>query len=113
MNIEPKRIFYSKNLDHKNIASFLEDSKNGEIDNKFSYEIINYNGDELEIIAKSNKNGWVSFIDTWDHNWKVTVNNKPEEINKLFNAYKAVKIKPGESEIKFFYDPINFNFSKN
>ena len=113
MNIEPKRIFYSKNLDHRNIASFLEDSKNGEIDNKFSYEIISYNGDELEIIAKSNKNGWVSFIDTWDHNWKVTVNNKPEEINKLFNAYKAVKIKPGESEIKFFYDPINFNFSKN
>tara|TARA_B100000073_G_scaffold76730_1_gene57956 strand:- start:617 stop:2803 length:2187 start_codon:yes stop_codon:yes gene_type:complete len=113
MNIEPKRIFYSKNLDHKNIASFLEDSKNGEIDNKFSYEIISYNGDELEIIAKSNKNGWVSFIDTWDHNWKVTVNNKPKEINKLLNAYKAVKIKPGESEIKFFYDPINFNFSKN
>tara|TARA_Y100000768_G_scaffold386805_1_gene376123 strand:+ start:301 stop:2487 length:2187 start_codon:yes stop_codon:yes gene_type:complete len=113
MNIEPKRIFYSKNIDHKNIESFLEDSKKGEINGKFSYEIISYNGDELKIKALSNENGWVSFIDTWDHNWKVTVNNQPKEIYKLLNAYKAVKIKPGVSEIKFFYNPINFNFSRN
>ena len=58
----------------------------------------------------SDDDGWISFIDTWDSNWKVFINKKEKNLEKLFDAYKAVKIKSGTSEIRFVYKPFNFNF---
>ncbi len=113
MSISPKRIFFSKSIKHNDISDFIEDTKINEEKNQFSYEVTSYNGDELIFIAKSENDGWVSFIDTWDHNWKVLINKKHNKIFRLFDAYKSVKIKAGLTEIRFIYDPFNFNFSKN
>ena len=105
-----KRIFYSKTLGHNNIFSFLNDSRLSEKENKFSFELVKYNGDELIIVVDSTANGWISFIDTWDSNWKVFIDKKEKNLEKLFDAYKAVKINSGKSEIRFVYKPFNFNF---
>mgnify|MGYP003994492635 FL=1 len=113
MNKNSKRIFYSQFLKHISITEFLKDSRESEIKDNFSYEIIDYNGDKLIIEIQSQNYGWVSFIDTWDHNWKVLVNNKPSKMMKLFDAYKSVEVMPGFSRIEFVYKPFNFNFSKN
>ena len=113
LNKNSKRIFYSQFLKHISITEFLKDSYESEIKDNFSYEIIDYNGDKLIIEIQSQNYGWVSFIDTWDHNWKVLVNNKPSKIMKLFDAYKSVEVMPGFSRIEFVYKPFNFNFSKN
>jgi len=110
MDDDSKKIFYSKILEHENILSFINDSKLYEIQNKFSFELISYNGDELIINVNINSNGWVSFIDTWDSNWKVFVNKKEKKLMKLFDAYKSVEVQPGNSEIRFVYKPFNFNF---
>ena len=105
-----KRIFYSKTLGHNNIFSFLNDSRLSEKENKFSFELVKYNGDELIIVVDSTANGWISFIDTWDSNWKVFIDKKEKNLEKLFDAYKAVKINSGKSEIRFVYKPFNFYF---
>jgi hypothetical protein len=110
---ESKRIFYSKSLKHINITEFLKDSNESELKDNFLFEIINYNGDELIIEIQSQNRGWVSFIDTWDNNWEVLVNNKSKKVMKLFGAYKSVEVMPGFSRIKFVYKPFNFDFSKN
>jgi len=105
-----KRIFYSKTLGHNNIFSFLNDSRLSEKENKFSFELVKYNGDELIIVVDSTANGWISFIDTWDSNWKVFIDKKEKNLEKLFDAYKAVKINSGKSEMRFVYKPFNFYF---
>jgi hypothetical protein len=113
MSKESKRVFYSQSLNHTDIIRFLDDSKKSEFKDNFLFEILSYNGDELILKVQSQNNGWVSFIDTWDNNWNVSVNDKPQKLLKLFNAYKSVEIKPGISKIKFTYRPFNFNFLKN
>ena len=79
----------------------------------FDYKKISYDGDTLILDINTQKSGWVSFIDTWDHNWIVEVNDKPKKINKLFGAYKSVKIESGFSTVKFSYKPFNLNFTKD
>ena len=105
-----KKIFYSKTLSHNNIFSFLNDSRLSESQNEFSFELIKYNGDELIIIVNSSSDGWISFIDTWDSNWKVFINKKEKNLEKLLNSYKSVKINSGKSEVRFVYKPFNFYF---
>ena len=78
--------------------------------NEFSFELVKYNGDELIIVVNCSSDGWISFIDTWDSNWKVFIDEKEKNLEKLFNAYKSVKIKSGKSEIRFTYKPFNFYF---
>ena len=113
MDKQAKKIFYSKSINHIDIHNFVKDSKNYEINDNFKFEIVKYTGDELVINVETLGNGWVSFIDTWDHNWHVYINNNKENFMKLFGTYKSIRIKPGNSQIRFAYKPFNLNFSKN
>ena len=110
MDKSAKKIFYTSKLEYSDIISFVNDSRFSEIQNQFTYEIIFYNGDELKIKVNLNSDGWITFIDTWDKNWKVFVNSEETKLMKLFDAYKSVKVQPGVSEIRFVYKPLNFNF---
>ena len=71
-----------------------------------------YDGDELVLKVESLNDGWVSFVDTWDQNWSVFVNNDKKKLNQLFGAYKSVRIESGISKIRFIYKPFNINFKK-
>tara|TARA_B110000003_G_scaffold196949_1_gene195612 strand:+ start:300 stop:1967 length:1668 start_codon:yes stop_codon:yes gene_type:complete len=104
-----KRIFYSKKLEYKNISEYINASNIDEVKENFLFNIIQYNGDLLVFRVEASHEGWVSFIDTWDHNWQVFINGEKKEIKKLFGAYKTVKINPGVSTIKFIYKPFNIN----
>ena len=110
MDKSAKKIFYTSRLEHSDIISFVNDSRFSEIQNQFTYKIIFYNGDELKIKVNLNSEGWITFIDTWDKNWKVFVNSEETKLMKLFDAYKSVKVQPGTSEIRFVYKPLNVNF---
>ena len=110
---EAKRVFYSKKINYENIFEFIKDSKSNEINENFSFDIIHYDGDNLVLEVYADTSGWISFIDTWDSNWIVKINNNKKKINKLLGAYKSVMINPGISKVEFSYKPFNFNFSKN
>ena len=110
MDKSAKKIFFSTNLYHEDIESFINDTMLSEDKSKFNYELIFYNGDELKINVNISNDGWISFIDTWDSNWKVFVNKKEKKLMKLFDAYKSVKVESGISEVRFVYMPLNFSF---
>ena len=109
MDESKKKIFYTQNILHNNIESFIKDSRLNEKKFKFSYNLIKYNGDQLIIDVNITEPGWISFIDTWDPNWDVFVNGEKKNINKLFSAYKAIKVQPGNTNIKFEYKPFKIN----
>ena len=106
-----KKIFYSNQKNHKDIISFVKKSKTDEKNNNFSYDLIYYNGDQLVINITTDQDGWISFIDTWDSNWKVFVNKKEKNLDKLFEAYKSVRVNSGRSTIEFSYRPFNWIFN--
>ena len=110
MDKHKKKFFFSDKIIHNNILNFVNDSKKNEKNSNVSFEVVKYTGDELIIKIFSNKSGWISFIDTWDPNWVVIVNEKQKKLDKLFEAYKSVKIESGVSIIKFEYRPFNLNF---
>ena len=108
MDQDKKKIFFTDKISHSGILNFVNDNKKSEINSNFSFEVINYNGDELFIEIMTSKSGWVSFIDTWDPDWVVFVNDDKKNINKLFGAYKSIKVESGISKIKFVYKPFKF-----
>ena len=101
------KIFLSESLNHENIVSFVNDSKNFEKLSNFTIKIFidEYDGNNLELEVKSEKDGWLSFIDNWDHGWMAVVNGKKVQIYKLLGSYKSIKIKKGFSKVKFQYKP--------
>ena len=113
MDKNVKKIFFSKNLKYNNIEDFIEDANNHENESNFSFDLIKYNGDILIIDVLAKNDGWVSFIDTWDHNWIVLVNSKQQPLSKLFDAYKSINIKSGSFRIQFIYKPFNLNFTSS
>lgn len=100
-----KRIFFTKNINYENISDFLSDAGSFETQNISSFAIEKYNGDELECIVDSREIGFCSFIDNWDSDWNVKVNDLDENIELLFGTFKSVKIKKGKNAITFQYKP--------
>ena len=87
--------------------SFINDSNVFEKSNDFSIKIFinEYDGNNLRLEIYSENNGWLSFIDNWDHGWVATVNGEKTQIYKLLQSYKSIKIKKGFSKVKFQYKP--------
>ena len=104
---DAKKIFLSKSINHKNIVSFIKDSKNFEEISISKIEIVvnEYDGNNITLNINTKYDGWLSFIDNWDYGWVATVNEKNTPIYKLLDTYKSVKIKKGFSIVKFQYKP--------
>jgi len=101
------KIFFTKKIGYLTIEKFINDVnflKNNK-DVFISMEIINYNGDEIDIDLKTNIDGFLTFVDNWSPGWKVYVNNKEKSIIKVLETYKSVKINTGYNKIKFKYEP--------
>ncbi len=109
-----KKIYFSKKIDYskKQLKQYLNDVEDHEYLGNFDYEPINYNGDRLDIVVASHKTGYLSFIDNWNPHWKVYVNQQPAKLEKLFGAFKSVKIGDGINYVSFVYEPPFFSFLK-
>ncbi len=105
--VDAKKIFLSRNIDHKNIISFVKDSNKFELISNFKSKVLikKYNGNTIELEIFSNNDGWLNFIDNWDEGWKAYINGKETKLYKLLNSYKSIKVKKGFSKVKFQYKP--------
>ena len=102
-----KKIFFSKSLNYLSVNDFMQDVRENKKLNNFSlkYNENSYDGDNIEIIIENQIDGYVTFMDNWSPGWKLYINNKQENIYKLFNTYKAAKISVGKNIINFKYEP--------
>jgi len=96
-----QRVFFSESVDHKTVASFLDDAKRflkvGSIEE--------YTGNELICLLNAPAEGYLSFIDNWDSEWTAKIDGKPAEINLLFGTFKSVFVPAGPCRIEFAYRP--------
>jgi len=68
-------------------------------------EVVKYESSEIEIHAKSTKNGILVLSDTYYPGWKVYVDNVEKELLKVNVGLRGVFIKAGEHNVTFVYKP--------
>jgi hypothetical protein len=98
------KIFFSESIEHDTIRSFLRDA------DRYWHpgHLVSYTGDELRWEIHAPVEGYLSFIDNWDRNWKVFVDDKPADMELLFGTFKSVRLTPGQHNVRFDYQPALF-----
>jgi hypothetical protein len=75
-----QRVFFSRSIDYTNITDFFTD-----VDSSvFEYTIQEFNGDRLELKVDAPEDGYVSYIDNWDPDWKAYVNGEEVRWKNFF-----------------------------
>ena len=49
--------------------------------------------------------GYVVLLDRYDPNWHASVDDREEEVVRANQMFRAVRVGPGEHEVRFFYQP--------
>jgi hypothetical protein len=96
-----RKVFFSESIKHPTIRSFLQDADRY----KPAGQPLSYTGDELRWRVNAPVAGYLSFIDNWDQNWRVCVDDKPAEIELLFGTFKSVRLSEGLHQVRFYYRP--------
>ena len=68
-------------------------------------EVETYTGETLTLTVTTTDPGYLSFIDNWDPDWEVLINDQEAEILLLFNTFKSIYLPPGINDIIFQYHP--------
>jgi len=103
------RFFYSNRIDQSTINAYLEDAHEYNI----KPVVHEYTGDSLVVELDAPVDGYFSFIDNWDANWKALVDGSPVEIERLFGTFKSVKLSAGHHEVSMAYCPRFFKWANS
>ncbi len=95
------KIFFSESIEHDTIESFLLDAMRYHPPG----HLLSYTGDELRWQFNTPAAGYLSFIDNWDLNWRVSVDDEPADIELLFGTFKSVRLSEGWHVVRFYYQP--------
>lgn len=99
--IDGRKLYFSQAINHPTLQAFLDDAAQF----KDFERVISYTGDELTLEVRTSKDGYLSFIDNWDQDWKASVDGKSTPIELLFETFKSVRVMPGEHRVTFAYRP--------
>jgi len=77
----------------------------------FSYKVLNYNPNLLELQYGSSGAGFLYFSDCYDSYWNAYIDAEKTTLYKANIAFKAIKIPAGTHKVKFVYDPRYFRYS--
>jgi hypothetical protein len=107
------------NSDKSNKDILYLETKSNQVDNPnsstpeglFSYQVLNYNPNVLDLKYQSSGAGYLYFSDCYDNYWSAYIDDKKTDIYKANVAFKAVKIPKGSHKISFIYDPKYFRIS--
>lgn len=102
-----QRVFFSRSIAYTDITDYFIDADG----TAFDYKIREFNGDRLELDVEVPEDGYISYIDNWDPDWKAYVNGHTLPVEKLFSTFKAVKVSRGKSQVVFSYEPDIFGLS--
>ncbi|MDD4182789.1 MAG: YfhO family protein [Candidatus Omnitrophica bacterium] len=80
-------------------------------ESKFSYKVLRYNPNILELQYSSSLEGYLYFSDSYDNYWNAYVDGAKTTLYKANIAFKAIKIPQGDHKVSFIYDPKYFRIS--
>ncbi|MBC8284789.1 MAG: YfhO family protein [Nitrospinae bacterium] len=69
-------------------------------------EKLRYSPNRVNIKTNQNGEGFLVLLDTYFHGWEVTVDGIAQPIYRANSFYRAVKLGPGNHDIRFSYTPV-------
>jgi hypothetical protein len=101
------RFFFSSGITQPGIESFLEDAHTFNV----KPVVHEYTGDSLLVELTAPVDGYFSFIDNWDTDWRARVDGSPVKIDPLLGTFKSVKLTTGHHEVSMAYCPRFFEWA--
>jgi hypothetical protein len=97
-----RRLFLSTRIDHEQLRGFLDDSgaTAGQV------VVQSYDGDRLETRVDLAADGFLTFVDNWDPDWRARVDGRPTTVLQAFGTFKAVAVPAGTHTVAFVYAPL-------
>jgi hypothetical protein len=99
--VNGRRLFLSARVDHAGVRAFLEDC----VAFGGAFAIAEYTGDRLEAEVTMPADGFVTFVDNWDPDWRAFVDGTPAPIVTAFGTFKAAAVPAGRHRVLFKYAP--------
>ncbi len=78
--------------------------------NREPMHLTSWSDTELTGMVETDEGGLLFTSIPYDKGWTVTVDGKPAETRKVFDAFLALELEPGEHEIGFSYWPPGLNY---
>ena len=97
-----RRLFLSTRIGHEKVRSFLDDS----VSTAGQVFVTSYDGDRLEARVELPANGFLTFVDNWDPDWKALVDGRASAVLPVFGTFKAVAVPGGTHTVVFRYAPL-------
>lgn len=104
-NPSGQKIYFSSSISSSSIQGFLNDAT------RFPQiaQVRTYNGDFLDLNVTAPADGYISFIDNWDPNWRASVDGRRVDLLLLFGTFKSVRVSKGSHRVEFAYCPSVFD----
>lgn len=71
-------------------------------------KIVSYKPDMVEIKVSSQSDGWLFLSDSYYPGWRAQIDFEETKIYPAYGALRAIRIPPGEHDVKFIYSPLGF-----
>ncbi len=96
-----RRLFLSTRIDHAQLRSFLDDSAStpGRV------LVKSYDGDQLEARVDLAGDGFLTFVDNWDPDWRAMVDGRAAAVIPVLGTFKGVAVPGGTHTVVFRYAP--------
>ncbi len=60
----------------------------------------------IETLAPGDKPSWLYYAEAWHPDWRAYVNGRPTPVLRANYAFKAVKLSPGQNEVRMVFDNV-------
>jgi len=71
-----------------------------------SVRLLDYGTTEVRVAAEAPRGGFLVLADVWHPWWTVTVDGRPAELLRANVLFRAVRVPPGTSEVRFVFRPL-------
>jgi hypothetical protein len=103
VDAQAERLFLTSRIDYETPLAFMADADERAATDRI--EMVSFDGDTLKLRVSLSEPGWLSYIDSWDANWKAQIDAQEVSIELLFGSYKSVHVPTGATMVTFAYRP--------
>ncbi|HVE63554.1 MAG TPA: YfhO family protein [Mycobacteriales bacterium] len=68
-----------------------------------------YDINDIDVTLTAGSAGVLAISDAWFPGWQVTVDGERRELLRVNGAFKGVAVRPGETSVRFSYEPASFS----
>jgi hypothetical protein len=84
--------------------SVLDNVENHQLEtNELNVKVIKYNANNIQLQVTTDREGLLTYTDSWDEGWHAKVDGVPVTVMRVFDILKGVEISAGTHQVEFYF----------